>query len=144
MEERFWAKVNKTAACWEWTASKHSTGYGQFSGNQNGAHRIAYTLCIDPIPEGMEVDHICHNRGCVNPAHLRLATHQENGRYITNRADNLSGKTGVHWSKGKSKWKAQIFFGGKNQHLGYFVDLAVAIKARQAAEAEMFGAFAPN
>lgn len=74
-EERFWAKVNKTATCWNWTASKDDDGYGHFLVKRNGknysdvAHRVAYELTHGPIPADKTTDHICHNRACVNPAH---------------------------------------------------------------------------
>src|SRR3546814_19356891 len=42
------------------------------------AHRISYELCVGPIPEGMELDHLCRVRRCVNPAHMEPVTHREN------------------------------------------------------------------
>jgi len=72
-ERNFWAKVVPTGFCWEWTAQLTS-GYGQFAvnriGHKRGAHRLAYTLLVGPIPDGMELDHLCRNRSCVNPDHL--------------------------------------------------------------------------
>jgi hypothetical protein len=44
------------------------------------AHRISYRLHCGDIPEGMEIDHLCRNRGCVNPDHLRVVPHRENMR----------------------------------------------------------------
>lgn len=68
------------------TYSVGSHGYAQVGWHEAGkrrmtlCHRIAYEVAHGPIPEGMTVDHLCHNRRCVNPAHLRLLTRQENGR----------------------------------------------------------------
>lgn len=73
-EQRFWAKVDKTGECWLWTASLTSHGYGQFyfDGRPVAAHRFSYELFSLPIPAGMDVDHTCRIRACVNPFHLRL------------------------------------------------------------------------
>lgn len=88
LEARFWAKVQKTSTCWNWTASRSGKGkYGQFFVfKKNGrpymalAHRAAYELLIGPIPEGMTLDHLCKNTICVNPAHLEVVTRGENAR----------------------------------------------------------------
>lgn len=89
LEERFWAKVDKSrgpAGCWLWLGSRLPKGYGTLhhQGKRCYAHRIAYTLAIGPIPEGLEIDHVydrgCTYRHCVNPAHLEPVTHKENNR----------------------------------------------------------------
>ncbi len=89
--ERFWARVavGDPDACWPWIGVGFSKGYGRFE-NQ-GAHRMAYELAVGPIPEGLEIDHVCHSqdltcaggdtcphRRCVNPAHLEAVTHRQN------------------------------------------------------------------
>ena len=82
-EERFWAKVNKTASCWLWLAARVSTGYGYFGISAERlvlAHRYAYELLVGPIPTGLEIDHLCRVRTCVNPLHLQAVTHIENVR----------------------------------------------------------------
>lgn len=85
MPLRFWAKadVRDPADCWNWQASLDvHLHYGVFSldGRQHRAHRVAYELVKGPIPEGLEVDHVCRNKLCVNPAHLEPVTHAENMR----------------------------------------------------------------
>lgn len=78
--ERFWDKVKKTETCWLWTAALSLDGYGRFQldGGPRLAHRVAYQLQVGPIPEGLQLDHLCRVRNCVNPAHLEPVSHQEN------------------------------------------------------------------
>lgn len=75
-EPRFWAKVDKSGECWEWTASLKPNGYGSFvfEGRTWYAHRLAYTLARGEIPHGLQLDHLCRNRACVNPDHLEPVT----------------------------------------------------------------------
>lgn len=87
-EERFWTKVIERGPmdCWEWQAGK-IRGYGQFSPTRPAvpdgqprpsgsvaAHRFAYELLVEPIPEGLTLDHLCRNPACVNPGHLEPVT----------------------------------------------------------------------
>lgn len=83
VDERFWAKVSQAEAleCWEWTAYKIPTGYGLFypkHGEGWLAHRWAYQSLIADIPDGLVLDHLCSNRGCVNPWHLEPVTQKIN------------------------------------------------------------------
>lgn len=83
--ERIADKFTVGDGCWEWTASRSTAGYGRVArGGRNGgwvnAHRVVYELLVGPIPEGLELDHLCRNRGCVRPDHLEPVTHAENTR----------------------------------------------------------------
>lgn len=79
LEERFWSKVDKND-CWYWTAARGRDGYGRFylGGHTRQAHRVAYELEVGPIPDGLQLDHLCRVRHCVNPAHLEPVTSREN------------------------------------------------------------------
>lgn len=99
LEQRFWSKVEFTDECWLWTGAPTRWGYGQFSvgtykkQKMVRPHRLAYELLVGPIPEGLSLDHVCHNRDtecvggtqcihrlCVNPDHLEPVTRGENVR----------------------------------------------------------------
>lgn len=95
-EERFWEKVNKNGPifrqrpdlgpCWSWLGRLRN-GYGAFSvkgGRQVRAHRWSYEKSFGAVPDGLELDHLCRNRICVNPSHLEAVTHRVN----TLRSDN--------------------------------------------------------
>lgn len=82
MEERLWSKIDRTGgpdACWLWTASS-SKGYGRLyvEGRFRVSHRIVYELLVGPIPAGLQIDHLCRNHSCNNPAHLEPVTPREN------------------------------------------------------------------
>ena len=85
LQSRFESKFNKGlhGECWNWNASLWTGGYGQIGeggrGSRNlGAHRVSYELYKGKIQNDLVVDHICRNRKCVNPDHLRLLTRGEN------------------------------------------------------------------
>lgn len=86
IEDRFWANVEKTDGCWLWRGYTVLSGYGRFhigsrtdgSREQIYAHRYSYESIVGPIPAGAELDHLCRDRRCVNPAHLQPVSRQEN------------------------------------------------------------------
>ncbi len=83
-EERFWLYVSKAGPddCWEWLGCKQK-GYGIFVADRRhyAAHRWLYEQTHGPLPKDIarfQLDHLCRNRGCVNPAHLERVTRKEN------------------------------------------------------------------
>jgi hypothetical protein len=75
--------------CWEWTATRHGAGYGLFwnveTKSYDRAHRVVYELMVGPIPDGLVLDHLCRNRGCVRPSHCEPVSIGENVRRGTAR-----------------------------------------------------------
>lgn len=83
--ERFLSKVhfNTETGCWDWTAAKDSDGYGTFQyshilSDHGHAYKFSYSFFVGQMPKGLQHDHLCRNRGCVNPFHLEPVTCREN------------------------------------------------------------------
>lgn len=93
--DRFMEKVRLDEnGCVFWASTTSLNGYGQFWDGRRlvYAHRWAYEYFKGPIPDGLQLDHLCRNRNCANPAHLEPVTQRENIR----RGDagaHLSAKT---------------------------------------------------
>lgn len=80
IDDRLWPKVVMAGPddCWGWRGAHSPKGYAVLSGYR--AHRLTYESVVGAIPAGLQLDHLCRNRGCVNPAHLEPVTHLENVR----------------------------------------------------------------
>lgn len=110
--ERLWSKIDKQNPdeCWPWIAGKTSHGYGSiyFDGKSRPAHRIVYELTYGPVPDGLVLDHTCHNltgcylgagcphRACCNPAHLEAVPQVVNFR----RGDRATQPPPTHCPRG--------------------------------------------
>lgn len=74
---RFWAKAEQRGdGCWQWIGAIGGRGYGRIKwrGEAVPSYRLAYEALVGAVPEGLQLDHLCRNRACVNPAHLEPVT----------------------------------------------------------------------
>lgn len=83
LRERLLAKaiINRETGCWEWAGRGTPNGYGHIrtgGGKRQMVHRVSYEMTYGPIPEGLDLDHLCRVRRCLNPAHLEAVTHRVN------------------------------------------------------------------
>ena len=98
--ERFWPKVDLLGGCWLWLAATNDSGYGTFMARSRTddtpktvrAHRWSYEHLVGPVPEGLELDHLCRTPACVRPEHLEPVTRREN----TARGNEARGTTAQH------------------------------------------------
>lgn len=100
-------KVSKKG-CWEWAGNLSKDGYSKIWGT--GGHRISYQAYVGPIGMGLDIDHLCRNRKCINPEHLEPVTRKEN--FI--RGDNISAlkrkaADRTHCRKGHELTKENIY-----------------------------------
>lgn len=111
-EARFYDKVEKTGSCWNWTGYVIEKGYGQFRCGDKvlRAHRFSYELVKGKIPLGLQIDHLCRNRKCVNPEHLEVVTPKENCRRgLSGIATKLRSMLITHCPKGHEYSKENTY-----------------------------------
>lgn len=126
-EEKFAACTmpSTESGCLLWTGNINSQGYGQISVNRvpRPAHRFAWEREHGPIPDGMQVDHLCWVPCCVNVDHLRLVTPAENSQ---NRAGaqktSKTGIRGVYLDKRSGAWRPHATVNGKTHRGGLYDD----------------------
>ncbi len=78
-KDDFLSKVVKLESCWVWRTNADYPSVTWFD-RRTWAHRLAYELFRGKIPNGLQLDHLCRNRKCVNPDHLEPVTRKENIR----------------------------------------------------------------
>lgn len=144
--ERFWAKVDRRGddECWMWVGAVKAgkPRYGSFhlrrgESRSAAAHRFSFELHYGPIPDGLMVDHRCHEYLCVNPKHLRLATRQQNMENRPGAARNSkSGVRGVVWDTQHGRWRVQVrsnrqlYNGGRFDRMEDAEAAAIALRNR--------------
>lgn len=79
-EQAVWDKIELTGFCWLWRGyvDKHGYGYASWEGKSPRAHRIVFETLVGTIPQGLQLDHLCRIRNCVNPCHLEPVSCKEN------------------------------------------------------------------
>lgn len=87
VKDRLLSRIEvQNSGCWVTNYSVMNAGYAQIGWSAEGrthmrlVHRVSWEIHKGAIPDGMTVDHVCFNRLCVNPAHLRLLSNYENSR----------------------------------------------------------------
>jgi len=138
-------RTRRQGECLIWVGSVTDRGYGMIraNGKMRRAHRWVWEQSYGQIPPDVEVDHICHNRACVELSHLRTVTRAEN-------MQNRSGATSANRSTGTrnvyrhSGGGYQVIIGkdGQYHHIGTYKEVPDAAKAAERARRELFGEFA--
>ena len=143
-EESFAARTARDGDCLIWQGPPNAGGYGTLGVNDKTtrAHRYAWERSNGPIPDGAEIDHVCHRRMCVNVEHLRLANRTQNAR---NRSSaNSLNRLGVrNVRKRGNRYYVSIGPRGAEWSSSHET-LEEAASVAEAKRAELFGAFAGN
>lgn len=145
LADRFWSKVDKDGpnGCWVWLGHLNNAGYGTAYVSPDKpsayAHRVSYSLLVEDLPDHIEVDHVCHNPACLNPDHLRTATHALNSENRSGPpSSNKSGYLGVYFEERSQRWMAQVRYRGQNVLSKRFKSKEEAAEAARQARLEHF------
>lgn len=143
-EERFLSRVRDEGDCLVWTGTLINGKYGQMriDGKRIYVHRYAWERANGPIPDGMQVDHLCWNVACVNVSHLRLATASENNSYLSGApsSNKSSGQRNVIYDQGF--YRVVVTKNGKHHNFGRYKTVEEAVPVAEQARQELFGEFA--
>lgn len=102
-------KIDADGDCWEWKGRDNDRGYAQvvIDGSRRYVHRLVWETLVGPIPNGLELDHLCRNTLCVNPDHLEVVSHAENVK---------RGNCGVH-NRNKKRCPKGHLLSGSNLYV---------------------------
>lgn len=111
LKDRFFEKVKKSPSCWNWIANKNKKGYGRFwvNGRNEFAHRTSWRMLHGRVNFNLRVLHRCDNPSCVNPKHLFLGTHADNGSDKAKKGRAARGE-----GNGNSKLRAEDIYTIRN------------------------------
>lgn len=142
-DERFWARVDKNGpkGCWLWTGKPTDKGYCRvdFDGTHMYGHRYAYEQLVGPIPDGLQVDHMCHETLCVNPKHLQTVTQAENNENRAGASRNSkTGILGVYWCADSDKYRTVAAKHGRAYYNGSYDNIEDAERAAIALRLRLF------
>lgn len=139
----FLSRIKRVNGHLLWTGVRNGAGYGRISvnGKKIYAHRYTWEQINGPIPEGMEIDHICHTPQCVEISHLRLASRPSNGANMSGPdKGSSSGVRNVH--KSGEKWVVVVKRHGIAHSFGRYNTVEEAAVIAEKARQELFGDFA--
>lgn len=144
LEDRLNYRTEKRGECLIWSGRVNRGGYPvtTYNGKTSYVYRLTWARARGTIPDGMQVDHVCHNRSCVRVEHLRLASHSENSRNRSgpHLAVTATGVRNVHVA-GK-KYAVRIKKHGKLHYFGVYSTIEEAARVAERERAQLFGDFA--
>lgn len=129
--------------CLIWTGALNDKGYGSaWNGRKSeGAHRLAYRLAFGPIPPGKVIDHVCWNRACVEPSHLRAVPQKSNSRYRSGSNGSVTGYRNIT-RRPNGKYQVVVKSEGAPHYGGVYENLEDAIRVAASLRERLFGGFA--
>lgn len=130
--DRFWSKVEKSESCWLWKPNKTLTRYGCFylNNGQMTAHRFSYAVTKGEVPEGLELDHLCSIKACVNPDHLEAVTHTVNVRRAKITSRQKICKRGHEFTEDNTNWTKNPW-GTPQRHCRACANLRARMKTKK-------------